>query len=507
MERWQGITAVFVGYLAVTLAIGLLAGRRATKSVAGYVAGDRDFGLFVMYFVTGASVFSAFAFLGGPGWAYSRGAAGFYILSYGVLGMIPWYFMGPKAGALGRRFGFVTQAQLLVGRFPSRFLSALVATLTVLAFIPYITLQMRGAGIVIEAVTDGHIPLALGAAAAYGIVIIYVLGAGVAAVGWTNTFQGIFMLVIAWSLGLYLPFRLYGGVGPMFDRILAERPELLTAPGLTASGSPWTWGGYTSAIIVSAVGIQMWPHLFMKAFTARDEQTLRRTVVLFPTFQLFLVPVFLIGFAGVLYPGAPPEADFILPYLILNINLPAVVVGLFCAGALSASMSTGDALLHAAASVAVEDGIRPFAPGMGDHEQRRLMQVLVLAAGVVAYFFAVTRAESLVVLLLTAYGIIAQLAPPIAAAMYWRRATTAGVISGLLAGSATAVFFYVNSGLRPFDLHEGVLGLLVHVPVLVAVSLLTRPQPEEHALAFVGGRLGGRRTGPEGQTHVGAHHG
>ncbi|MEL6324875.1 MAG: sodium:solute symporter family protein, partial [Pseudomonadota bacterium] len=359
MERWQTITVVIALYLGVTLAIGLISGRQASKSVQGYVAGDRDFGLLVMYFVLGASVFSAFAFLGGPGWAYSRGAAAFYILCYGVIGIVPYFFIGPKAAALGRRYGYVTQAQLICGRFPSRALSLMIAALTLLAFIPYITLQMRGAGIVIEAVTDGHIPLWAGAAVSYGIVTIYVLFSGVAAVGWTNTFQGLFMLTIAWSLGLYLPITLYGGVGEMFSQILAERPELLSLPGLTSSGDAWSWGGYSSAIIVSAVGLMMWPHLFMKAFTARSDNTLRQTVVLFPTFQLFLIPVFLIGFAGVLYPERPPSSDFILPFMILNVELPAIVVGLFCAGALSASMSTGDALMHAAASVTVEDGIRP----------------------------------------------------------------------------------------------------------------------------------------------------
>ena len=84
MERWHVIALVIALYLGVTLAIGLVSGRRASKSVQGYVAGDRDFGLLVMYFVLGASVFSAFAFLGGPGWAYSRGAAAFYILCYGA---------------------------------------------------------------------------------------------------------------------------------------------------------------------------------------------------------------------------------------------------------------------------------------------------------------------------------------------------------------------------------------------------------------------------------------
>jgi len=487
MERWQVVTLVIGLYLGVTLAIGLFSGRRASKSVQGFVAADRDFGLLVMYFVTGASVFSAFAFLGGPGWAYSRGAAAFYILAYGALGMAPWYFVGPKAARLGRRFGYVTQAQLLVGRFPSRALSVIVAVLTIVAFIPYITLQMRGAGIVIEAVTEGHVPLWIGAAVAYGIVVFYVLKSGVSGVGWTNTFQGIFMLAIAWTLGIYLPRRLYGGIGEMFERIAVERPEMLTMPGLDAAGEPWSWGAYSSAILVSAVGITMWPHLFMKAFTARDDRTLRRTVVLFPTFQLFLIPVFLIGFAGVLFPESPPEADFILPFMILRTELPALVVGLFCAGALSASMSTGDALLHATASVAVEDGLGPFAE-LSDAQQTRLMQALVLAAGAVAYFFALNPGQSLVMLLLTSYGIICQLAPPIVAALYWPRATTWGALAGLVAGAGTSCFFFLFPDLRPLELHEGLLGLMVHLPVLVGVSLATAPDEEARVRAFVEAR-------------------
>ena len=484
MDRWVVITGIIGLYLALTLAIGLRAGRDTSPTVTGFVAGDRDFGLLVMYFVTGATVFSAFAFLGGPGWAYSRGAAAFYILSYGVLGIAPWYVIGPRVARLGRRMGFVTQAQFLVGRFPSRSLSALVAFLSLVAFIPYITLQMRGAGIVIEAVTEGNVPLWAGAAVAYGIVLLYVLVSGVAAVGWTNTFQGIFMVTIAWVLGLYLPSALHGGIGPMFREILAERPELLEVPGLTGGGDPWSWGGYSSAILVSAIGLTLWPHLFMKAFTARDEETLKRTVVLFPTFQLFLVPVFLIGFAGVLYVDALPQPDFILPYLILNVELPVLVVGLFCAGALSASMSTGDALLHASASVLVEDGIRPFR-AISEAAQRALMRVLIVMAGGVAYLFALDEDQSLVVLLLTSYGIIAQLAPPVVAALFWRRATTAGVLAGLVAGSAATLFFFLKPGLRPWDLHEGILGLLVHLPFLVVGSLLTAPQPDSHVEAFV----------------------
>ena len=484
MDRFGLITVIILAYLAVTLGVGLVAGRRASRSVQGYVAGDRDFGLLVMYFITGATVFSAFAFLGGPGWAYSRGAAAFYILTYGVLGMAPWYAMGPRVAALGRRFGFVTQAQLLVGRFPSRALSLLLAVLTLAAFVPYVTIQMRGAGIVIEAVTGGTIPLWAGAALAYGIVMVYVLASGVSAVGWTNTFQGVFMLAIAWVLGIYLPYRMYGGVGPMFEEILAQRPELLALPGLDGSGNSWSWGAYSTAILASAIGVTMWPHLFMKAYTARSDKIIRRTVILFPTFQLFLIPVFLIGFAGVLLPESPDQADFILPFLILRSELPALVVGLFCAGALSASMSTGDALLHAAGSVAVEDGIQPFMR-LSDRAQRTLMRVLVLVVGGLAYLSALYEGFSLVDLLLASYGIICQFMPSMVAALYWRRATTAGVFGGLLAGSAVSVFFFLFPELKPLGMHEGILGLVVHLPVLVAVSLRGTPQDSKHVDGYL----------------------
>ena len=484
MEQWIVISAMIAAYLALTLWVGLRAGRGTSSTVDGFVAGDRNFGFLVMYFVTGATVFSAFAFLGGPGWAYSRGAAAFYILSYGVLGMAPWYVIGPKVARIGRRLGQVTQAQFLTGRFRSRGLSVLITLISIAALIPYITLQMRGAGIVIEAVTEGRVPLWAGAAVAYGIVLVYVLVSGVSAVGWTNTLQGIFMIVIAWSLGLYLPYALYGGVGPMFEAIVSERPELLVLPGLTASGTPWDWAGYTSAILVSAVGITMWPHLFMKAFTARDERIIRRTVIWFPSFQLFLVPVFLIGFAGVLFVESLPQPDFILPYLILNVDLPIIVVGLFCAGALSASMSTGDALMHATASVAVEDGLSPFVP-LSERRQRLLIRVLIVVFGAIAYFFAIYEGISLVVLLLTSYGIIAQLAPPVVAALFWRRATTPGAIAGLVAGGATTLLCFFQPDLKPIAVHEGLLGLAVHVPVLIIVSLLTPAQDSGQVEAYV----------------------
>lgn len=147
-------------------------------------------------------------------------------------------------------------------------------------------------------------------------------------------------------------------------------------------------------------------------------------------------------------------------------------------------MSTGDALLHATASVAVEDGVRPFVT-LSEHTQRWMIRVLMVVAGAVAYFFAIAESQSLVVLLLTSYGVIAQLAPPVVAALFWARATTPGVTAGLIAGSATALFGFFNPEFIPWGLHEGIMGLLVHVPVLVMVSWLTKPQDRMHTDRFL----------------------
>lgn len=486
MPDWVVVFAVSLGYLLLSLVIGLLSGRRAGATTEGYVAGDRSLGFLVLYFILGASIFSAFAFLGGPGWAYSRGAAAFYILAYGTVGLAPWYFFGPRVARLGRRFGYVTQAELFAHRFRSRNLSALLAVISVAAFLPYLMLQMEGAGYVFDVVTEGRVPPWAGAAIAYGVVLVYVFKSGVMGVGWTNTFQGMFMMALAWGLGLYLPWKLYGGVGAMFDRIAETAPQMLRAPGLDGAGQPWTWGGYSSAVAISVLGFSLWPHYFMKIFTARDVRTLKRSVVFYPTFLIFLVPILFIGFSGVVaFPGVEP-ADAILPTVITSIGLPAFVVGLFCAGALAASMSTGDALLHAAASVVVRDLYGPFARiAPTDRAERRLIRVLVIVIGALAYYLAMLSDLSLVYLLLLSYGAIAQLFPLLLATFFWPRATPQGAIAGLVAGCAVTVVWNLAPELAWQDIHPGIWGVVANTLTLIAVSLATRPMDEDHVAEFV----------------------
>ncbi len=477
MDPWVVVFLTTVAYLLVTLAIGIVSGRRASNTPEGFVAGDRNLGFLVLYFIMGASIYSAFAFLGAPGWAYSRGAAAFYIVSYGTVGLLPWYFLGPRIALLGRRFGFVTQAEFFAHRFGSpRAIPAIMAVVSAAALVPYLVIQMKGAGYVFSVVTEGRMPEWAGAALAYGVVLIYVTKSGVLGVGWTNTFQGILMLALAWGLGLYLPWKLHGGIGPMFSELAATAPEMLVAPGLDAAGEPWGMGAYSSAVVVSVLGFSVWPHYFMKIYAARSVRTLKRMVVFYPTFQIFLIPVLFIGFAGIgAYPGVT-EADTILPTILMDLDLPALAVGLFCAGALAASMSSGDAILHAGASVLVKDLETPLRRvRRTPAAETRLIRWTALGMGALAYYLAVGSEASLVALLLMSYGAIAQFFPLLIAAMVWRRATRAGAIAGLVSGCLVALALNLWPEFQWLGIHPGVYGAVVNVIVLVVVSLRTTP--------------------------------
>ena len=89
----------------------------------------------------------------------------------------------------------------------------------------------------------------------------------------------------------------------MFDNVLSIKSEDFFIIGST--GSSMSINAYSSAIIVSMIGFLMWPHLFTKSYTT-TERRIKLTVIAYPIFALFLVPVLLIGFSAI--GVVPPEA-------------------------------------------------------------------------------------------------------------------------------------------------------------------------------------------------------
>ncbi|WP_441316788.1 sodium:solute symporter family transporter, partial [Halobacillus trueperi] len=136
MAQWQIAMIMMIGYLVVALFIGVLAGRNQDKSsLEEFTTAKGNLGLFVMWFLMGGAVFSAFSFLGAPGWAFSRGAPALYIITYTAFAILPWYIIGPKIGAIGRKHNIYTVAGFLQLRYSSRVIAMIIGIVALLASI------------------------------------------------------------------------------------------------------------------------------------------------------------------------------------------------------------------------------------------------------------------------------------------------------------------------------------------------------------------------------------
>ena len=486
MQQWQIALVMMIGYLVIALLIGILSGKgRDSGSLTEFTVAGRDLNLIVTWFLMGGAIFSAFAFLGAPGWAFSRGAPAFYILAYLVFGIVPWYFTGPKIGKIGRKLGLYSLVGFLKGRFQSKTLAVLIGVISFFAFIQYLAIQLKGMAIIFDVMTEGRIPFWLGALVAYAIVVIYVATGGLRAAAWSDVFQGLLMIIVSWVVGLMIVRKLTDGTTAMFEGIMNDKPGFLQ---IGAEGSTMSPMAFTTLIIVSAIGLLMWPHLFSRSYSSRGK-AIKQTVLAYPIFTLFLIPLLLVGFAGISIVSVEQlgDPDQILPYLVTTVlQLPGIVYGLVGAAALAAAMSSSDVITHSASLEFTDGVIRHIVKkDLTDKAALLIMRGAVVMVGALAYFVAVFGGQGLIALLAGAYGSIVQFAPGIYSALYWKRATAPGVIAGLLAGFIVNIYYQMIHTNTPFDIHAGILGLMVNIVVFAAVSYATKPQAEEIAGQYV----------------------
>ncbi|MBM7456620.1 SSS family solute:Na+ symporter [Oceanisphaera litoralis] len=467
------VTGITLTYLALVLWVGLRARTKNTgSSLEEYVAGGRHVGVVILFFILGAEIFSAFAFLGAPGWAYKHGAPALYILAYLSLVPIIIWIMGPRVRELGKQHGYLTQADMISHHYNSKSLGAFAGIISVVAFIPYLAIQIAGAGMLFQAATGGLVPFWLGSLIAFLVVAVYVYCSGLGGIGWTNLMQGVMMVGIAWFLGWVVTDNLFGGVGPMFEQIQLQMPEYLVMPGSTGVMG---WGAFSTAILVSAFGGAMWPHLFMKFYTADSAYSLRKVSVFYPLFAYLLVPLLFVGFAGILtFADAPlAKPDEVLLKLVMEVlDLSPWVTGIMLSGALAAAMSTGANLAHTAATIAVRD-ILCISVLRNASEQTvvRAIQISVLVVSLLGYLFAIYSPASLVAVLLGAFGLILQLMPMVVGALFIPSLRKSSVVAGAaLGGALTLLYQFILPS--PFAFHPGFWGIALNLLVVTTLQLL-----------------------------------
>ncbi len=487
---------ISLGILSATLLLALLLSVRSMRSSGGatsleqWSVGNRGFGTMLVFMLLAGEIYTTFTFLGGSGWAYSRGAPAFYIIGYGAVAYIMSYWLLPAIWRRGTKWKVVSQSEYFERAYDSPALGKLVALVSIAALMPYLVLQLKGLGIIVSESSYGAISATLAIWIGTAATVVYVVISGVKGSAMTAALKDALVLLCVVGLGIALPYKLHGGIGPMFDRLVAERPGFLTLPDSGMSGS---W--FTSTVLLTVFGFYMWPHTFGSVFTARDASVFRRNAALMPLYQLVLLFVFFIGFAALLsVPGLTgADADLALLRVTRN-SFGPWIVGLVGAAGLLTALVPGSMILMSIATTLARI-LRPRREGApADSATRARLFVPVLAA--IALFFTFRGGSTIVTLLLMAYSMVTQLFPSLLASLVpSARINAVGAIAGIVVGEAAVAATTLGGISIPAlfpgwsravtDINAGFLALLLNVLTMIVVSRFTRSAATERTRGTV----------------------
>jgi SSS family solute:Na+ symporter len=478
---------VFIAAAALlALCLGVLARRGKKMNLEQWAVGGRGFGAIFVFLLLAGEIYTTFTFLGGSGYAYGKGGPAYYILCYGTLAYVISYFMLPPIWRYAQRNRLYSQPDFFVRKYDSPALGIIVSLVGIVALVPYLVLQLKGLGIIVETASYGAISRTLAIWIGAGVVTAYVMVSGVHASAWTSVAKDTLILAMVLFLGIYLPIHYYGGIGAMFAAIEHAKPGFIALP---AHGENIWW--FASTVLLTALGFYMWPHTFGSIYTAKSAGVFRKNAIVLPLYQLILLFVFFVGFAAILQvPGLTgPDIDLALFRLSAKAFDPWMVGLVGAAGVLTA-MVPGSMILMTAGTLLANNLFRSAAQraehnAAGDARTAWVAKAMVPVVALIAVWFTLQGGETIVALLLMGYSFVTQLFPALVLSlMRHNPATREGAGAGIIVGVATVALVtlthttigfllpWLPAGLKDFNV--GIIALIVNVVVLTVVSLATR---------------------------------
>ena len=497
MEAWVVSTSLIFIYLLATIVLGIVANRRMSVDMEDFLLYGRKAGFIVLYLTVVATFHSAFAFLGSGGFFYTHGigfwAAGTWTVLVGAIT----YVLGPRIWALGKKFGYITPADMLADFYESEAVRVSVAVVSVLFTILYIQVQAQGLGYIINIASGDRISFELGTLILLIVAATYLMAGGLRAVYWTDVIQGVWMYVAVWVGAMYLAYDLFGGPLELWQQVRAQRPDLLSMPGPRGFFTPGMWIGMT---ITLSFGIVFQPHMMIRYYTAVDAKTLKILGATTPIYLMTLyIPAALVGLGGAVAMPGLEVPDRIFPELLFA-HAPPVLTGVILAGATAAAMSTLDSILHANMSVLTRDVYQRYlAPDRTQQHYVMVGRAIVMALLVVGYFLSVRTFDFLVVLVTLSGSGALQLMPMIVGVCFPGRFvfTRAGVLAGLATGLSVLYVTLVVVP-HPMGMHGGIWSLIANSIVAIGVSAVTSP-PSDETLTRIHGEVERQVYGPSSQ--------
>ncbi|MFV8352256.1 ATP-binding protein [Flavobacterium sp. XS2P14] len=343
----------------------------------------------------------------------------------------------------------------------SRFLGALVTTICIVGILPYISLQLKSISDTFHIVTKTqassniftdtttYVCLALALFASY-YGTRYVDASEkrrgiVTAVAMESILKLVFFLIV----GIYVTYFVFDGFDDIYQKaaVLKDFDKKNTIGGIT-NGINWFF-----LCILSMFAIFLLPRQFHTAIVENNKESHIRTAIwLFPLYLLlFNLFVFPIAWGGnILFEGKDHNADtysLLIPQLFDN-NVLTVMVFL---GGFSAAISMIIVSSISLATMLSNNLLIPygFIGSLENSSQEKnskrivnsrkigIFSLIILAYAIYRLFIL---DYSLVSIGLVAFVVIAQLAPSFFGAIFWRRGSKNGAITGIILGFA--VCFY-----------------------------------------------------------------
>ena len=337
----------------------------------------------------------AWAFIGGPGIAYSYGFIEFANFTAWIPGVaIVALLLAPIIRKRGEEFGaksfsgFITEAH--GGGYPLR---ALASSLTVFAYLIFLIGSVKAVGVTLSS----SLGLPFIAAAIFGclVILIYSLTGGFRAVILTDVIGCIFLFIIFGGI-IALVF-MHGGFESVIAQTEASFPELLHPP----TGEPYarTFAGAWISFALIYVFWQLLPENWQ--YYLALSKTSKKDIAIFTAISAIsvaLIPYIIFGgILGRLYLPPLSDPDTVMPELFKTFFHP-VVYGFFTIGLFTAVMTTTDSYLIAV-SANIDELLDPIYKKfrMGEGSRMKIARVTMAVFWVICVFLGVISPPHLMV--------------------------------------------------------------------------------------------------------------
>ena len=465
---------IFIGlvifYFIILILLGIYAHKRTKRTPEDYFLGNRTFGPIILFFTLAATNFSAFTFLGFAGRAYTSGFGQYGIMGFGTGFMaIMFFIIGRKVWKLGKDKGYITPPELIGDRFNSTSLRIIFMLVMVIFTIPYLATQAIGAGLLIQYMTE--ISWQIGAIITMIIIMFYVLFGGMKGSGWTDVIQGLIM-IIAMTLAVVFVASSLGGFEAANIAAFKASPELFSRPGGGEYFLPQIWFSF---MLLWLFADPMFPQIFSRFYTAKNEKSLKISMILYPIVVsfLFLFPVLIGVWAhGTGIDISIGSEDMVLPIMVATYT-PTFIFAFVMIGALAALMSTADSQLLSLSTIISRD----IPIKKKKISEILLGKIVIVILSLFAILFVIGGYDPKIgimgTLVSTTFSGLAVLCPTTIAALYWEKATKYGCISSIIVGEF--IIFLIHFNIIPsYGFLSAIWAIFFAIIILIIVSYLTK---------------------------------